>query len=226
LVLLRAQASPKRGEAQKEDELIRVRSLVLFVVAIVLVLSVITGFSTASGVAEVATSSSSEASASHTADRVTAPEHCSAKAGLRFYTLRLNYWRSKVGAVSRVTQESPGEASCPRYLAKVRRSKAHAARMAYERWSHEYEWQKWLPANWQALGACETGYGQRPGNWNHHNYRFVSAFGISRVEYDNDAAYFHAAPWSDSNPPTPRDQYAAARGHLARFGDGWGCPGP
>ncbi len=83
-----------------------------------------------------------------------------------------------------------------------------------------------MPANWQALGACETGYGRRPGNFNHANSSYVSAFGISRREYDADAAYFGTPPWNDRHPPTPRQQLAAARGHLARFGDGWGCPGP
>jgi hypothetical protein len=98
--------------------------------------------------------------------------------------------------------------------------------VATERWLQEYAWWLWMPANWQALGACETGYGRRPGNFRHANSLYVSAFGISRREYDADAAYYGAAPWSDSHPPTPRDQLAAARGHLARFGDGWGCPGP
>ena len=103
--------------------------------------------------------------------------------------------------------------------------KARAA-AALTRWNHHFAWWLWLPANWQDLGACETGYGQRPGNFAHANSKYVSAFGISRREYDADAAYFGAPPWNDTNPPTPRQQYAAARGHLARFGDGWTCAGP
>ncbi len=90
----------------------------------------------------------------------------------------------------------------------------------------QYRWQVWLPDNWARLGACETGYGRKPGNWHHHNSSYVSAFGISRREYDRDARYMGVAPWNDANPPTPWQQYRAAVGHYRRFGDGWGCPGP
>jgi len=114
---------------------------------------------------------------------------------------------------------------CPKYLARVFRAKAYTARKAYERWYvYQYHWWEWLPLNWQDLGACETGYGRRPGNFEHSNSRFTSAFGISWAEYDADAAYFGSPPWHVRH--TPRDQYNAARGHLARFGDGWTCPGP
>ena len=87
--------------------------------------------------------------------------------------------------------------------------------------ARQWDWQAWLPANWQAVARCETHY-----NWRHANGRFVSAFGISRREYDADAAYMGAPPWNDARPPTPWQQYQAALGHYRRFGDGWGCPGP
>ncbi|MES2360110.1 MAG: hypothetical protein V4529_17345 [Gemmatimonadota bacterium] len=101
-----------------------------------------------------------------------------------------------------------------------------ACRAVLKRRAYEWAWKEWLPDNWAKLGACETGYGQRPGNWFHHNALYVSAFGISRREYDADAAYFGAPPWNDTKPPSPYNQYLAAKGHYARFGDGWGCPGP
>jgi hypothetical protein len=100
------------------------------------------------------------------------------------------------------------------------------ARVPAHQQAWQYRWSVWLPENWQKLGACETGYGRRPGNWKHANSSYVSAFGISRREYDRDAAYMGAPPWNDANPPTPWHQYRAAVGHLRRFGDGWGCPGP
>jgi hypothetical protein len=87
-----------------------------------------------------------------------------------------------------------------------------------------HAWQLWLPRVWYNLGSCETGYGGEP-NWNHRNDDFVSAFGISRAEYDADAAYYNAPPWNDVKPPSPWHQYQAARGHYARWGgfSGWGC---
>jgi len=87
------------------------------------------------------------------------------------------------------------------------------------RTDYEFNWQSWLPPNWKAVASCETHF-----NWEHNNSSFVSAFGISWREYNADAAYMGAPPWNIRH--TPRDQYKAALGHYARFGDGWGCPGP
>lgn len=104
------------------------------------------------------------------------------------------------------------------------RAKAHEARVALAKWiAYQYDWRTWLPRNWYLVGSCESGYGGDP-NWEHSNSRFTSAFGISWQEYDADAAYMGAPPWNVRH--TPRDQYKAALGHYARFGDGWDCPGP
>jgi hypothetical protein len=104
------------------------------------------------------------------------------------------------------------------------RAKAHQARVELTAWvKYQYDWRSWLPRNWYLVGSCESGYGGDP-NWEHTNHRFTSAFGISWREYDADAAYMGAPPWHVRH--TPRDQYKAALGHYARFGDGWDCPGP
>lgn len=104
------------------------------------------------------------------------------------------------------------------------RDKALDARRALVAWiAYQYNWRSWLPRNWYLVGSCESGYGGDP-NWEHSNSRFTSAFGISWREYNADAAYMGAPPWNVRH--TPRDQYKAALGHYARFGDGWGCPGP
>lgn len=96
--------------------------------------------------------------------------------------------------------------------------------------SWQYKWWVWLPSNWQALGACETGYGKRPGNWKHANSRYVSAFGIQRGSfagaYDHDAKMAGMPPWNDAHPPTPWQQYRTALMHYRLYGDGWGCSGP
>jgi len=104
------------------------------------------------------------------------------------------------------------------------RAKAYRARLELRTWlRYQYDWRSWLPRNWYLVGSCESGYGGDP-NWEHTNSRFTSAFGISWREYDADAAYMGAPPWHVRH--TPRDQYKAALGHYARFGDGWDCPGP
>lgn len=149
-----------------------------------------------------------------------------ARRGLEWYKARY--------AAHRAIQRLPGPPSTVRYPCPVTsrraaewRSRAAAERVKAQKWVRfNYAWWEWLPANWQRLGACETGYGRRPGNWSHANSRFVSAFGISRSIYDRDAAHMGAPPWNDRNPPTPRQQYLAALGHYDLWGDGWSCPGP
>ncbi len=99
-------------------------------------------------------------------------------------------------------------------------------RLQHAAWvDYHYNWRSWLPANWKAVGTCETGYGGDP-NFKFANGSFVSAFGISRSIYDTDARMSGTPPWNDANPPTPRQQYLAAAAHYQHFGDGWGCPGP
>lgn len=107
---------------------------------------------------------------------------------------------------------------------------ARAGKTPASKQAWQYKWWVWMPANWQALGACETGYGKRPGNFNHHNSSYVSAFGIQRGAfngaYDSDARKVGMPPWNDAHPPTPWQQYQTALSHYRSFGDGWGCPGP
>lgn len=147
----------------------------------------------------------------------------------------LTYYRAAY-ARHRATQRLTGPVPFVRYgcEATIRRAsewrdRATMERLAAAAWVREhFHWWEWLPSNWQALGACETGYGRRPGNFAHANSSFVSAFGISRSIYNRDAAYHGGPPWSDdpARRPTPRQQYEAALGHYAMFGDGWTCPGP
>lgn len=101
-----------------------------------------------------------------------------------------------------------------------------AARAQWER-----SWWLWLPAKWQRVGACETGGGVRPGDWNHHNTGYVSAFGIQRGggrgHYDHDASDAGMPPWDDQDPPSPWQQFQTALQHYREFGgfSGWGCRG-
>ena len=123
--------------------------------------------------------------------------------------------------------------ACPRYLAKVFRAKAIAARHAFERWhAYHWDWRSWLPVVWQRLGACETGYGKRPGDWTWDSGQYVSAFGIYRPGYADDAHRIGQLSWDETirklhRLPTPREQFDAALSHYREHGgfDGWGCRG-
>jgi hypothetical protein len=139
----------------------------------------------------------------------------------------VRFYRGKVAThrhTLRVSDIPPVEqnADCPRLRERARywrdTARSHAGVVRYH-----YDWRTWLPDNWRQLGVCETGWGGDP-NFEHSNSRFTSAFGISWAEYNADAAYMGAPPWHVRH--TPRDQYKAALGHYARFGDGWTCPGP
>jgi hypothetical protein len=122
------------------------------------------------------------------------------------------------------------KAACPRYLAALWRRKAHAARRQYERWfEYHYHWQAWLPDRWQRIGACETGYGRRPGNWRHSNSSYEGAFGFAKSSWDafKGRADRKAGPYpSEAYFATPRQQYEVALAIWRVYGfSGWGCRG-
>ena len=123
------------------------------------------------------------------------------------------------------THLSPSGRSCPRYLARVLRGKAAARRRAYLRWhAYHFEWWKWLPDKFARVGACETGYGRRPGSWTWDSGTYVSAFGIYRPAYNQFSRWLGLPTWDDPGRRTPREQFIVARAIQARFGWGaWGC---
>lgn len=125
------------------------------------------------------------------------------------------------------------KAACPLYLGRVLRLKAYATRRRVEAWlEDQFHWEAWLPDVWQRLGACETGYGRRPGNFRWDSGRYVSAFGIYRPAYADDAHRIGHLSWDETiarlgRLPTPREQYDAALSHYHANGgfSGWGCRG-
>ena len=141
----------------------------------------------------------------------------SARRAVRYYQRRANEWRAKMGAGSSAPMiESPAGTPCPlvRRKAERWRAKAHAARLRYERWhEYHYAWWKWLPDKWQRIGACETGYGRRPGNWKWNSGTYQGAFGFYHGSWD---AFIHyadpkAGPYpSEAYLATPRQQYEVA----------------
>ena len=170
-------------------------------------------------------------------------ETCRARKALAFYRASYRGWRERMGAGGSTTaggsfqRPSDPRAACPRYLARVYRQKARNARKAYERWhAYHYDWRSWLPAKHQRVAACETGHqgGTGPGGsrWDWDSGTYVSAFGIYRPAYDDDAHRIGNLGWDETKRklgrfPTPREQMQAVDSHRAAHGgwSGWGCRG-
>lgn len=116
-----------------------------------------------------------------------------------------------------------------------RRSVDWRARAAEARWLSDawvqwhYDWPAWLPDKWQRIGACETGYGQRPGNWRHNSGAYQGAFGFAVSSWDGfvPSADPDAGPYPpNADEATPRQQYEVALAIYRRYGlSGWGCRG-
>lgn len=159
--------------------------------------------------------------------RVSAPVCPSVRKALRFYTARWRYWTQLRGAP--VLLRSPSStAGCPTYLMHIRKRKAFLAHREWNRWFHyQYVWSDWLPDKWQRIGACETGYGRRPGNWHHANSSYEGAFGFAKSSWDTfkHRADPKAGPYpEDAYMATPRQQYEVALAIWRVYGfSGWGC---
>lgn len=167
-----------------------------------------------------------------------APEKCpDARKAVRYYQRRYAEWRVKMGAGSQRPRASVQPVACPRYLAGVWKRKARGARIAYLRWHHyHFDWRSWMPAKHQRVAACETGHqgGTGPGGsrWDWDSGTYVSAFGIYRPAYDDDAHRVGNLGWDETKRklgrlPTPREQMQAVDSHRAAHGgwSGWGCRG-
>lgn len=192
-----------------------------------------------SGAAGVSAPSAHSRAQEVTALRVSAPENCpAARKAVRYYESRLRFWAHQMGAGTSLAEgRSEAKAACPHYLAHVLQRKAHAARIAYGRWhEYHYAWRKWMPAKHQRVAQCETGYqgGTGPGGsrWDWDSGTYVSAFGIYRQGYDDDAHRVGNLGWDETirrlgRYPTPREQMQAADSHRAAHGgwSGWGCRG-
>lgn len=162
-----------------------------------------------------------KADASPSASPTAAPEHCGdARRAIRYYVRVANGWRARMNmpAISRV--EKPRGCSRVRYLAKYWRGRARSARRW---WHHEYAWWEWMSDKFQRIGACETGYGKRPGNfrWNSGTYQGFAGFYFGTWD-----AYKPKGAPSEAYLATPRQQYETALNVYRAVGYGaWGCGG-
>ena len=112
--------------------------------------------------------------------------------------------------------------ACPKWLLHVLQRKARAARLEYRRWHrYHYAWWEWMPDKWQRIGACETGYGRRPGDFHWNSGPYQGAFGFAVSSWD---AFRLPGYPSEAYLATPRQQYEVALAIWRRYGfSGWGC---
>jgi hypothetical protein len=114
-------------------------------------------------------------------------------------------------------------------------NRAYASRKTTERYfqrkreihAFHYNWWEWLPAKWQRIARCETGYqgGDGPGEsrWDWNSGTFQGAFGFYYGTWDQ---YKPAGAPSEAYLATPRQQYQAALNVYAQHGYGaWGDGG-
>jgi hypothetical protein len=88
----------------------------------------------------------------------------------------------------------------------------------------QWKWQVWLPDKWARIGACETGYGRRPGDWTWNSGTYQGAFGFHHQSWDQ----FKPVSWwpREAYLASPWQQYRTALAIHARYGlSGWGCRG-
>jgi len=93
------------------------------------------------------------------------PDSCkSAQKAVRFYRAAYLGWRAKMGA-GPVEGSRPEAGSCPRYLSRVLRAKAHAARVAYQKWhrAHVLRYRA-LYEKWRCIHEHEGAWNSNTGN--------------------------------------------------------------
>jgi hypothetical protein len=87
--------------------------------------------------------------------------------------------------------------------------------------SWQWKWWVWLPDKWQRIGACETGYGKRPGRWDWNSGTYQGAFGFYHGSWD---AFRPPHYPSEAYLASPWQQYQVALRIWRRYGfSGWGC---
>jgi hypothetical protein len=149
----------------------------------------------------------------------------------------VRFWRDKT-AGHRNTLGVSGlppveqKASCKRLRERMvywRQTAAVTGRIVIEHHAYHYAWREWMPDKWQRVGACETGYGKRPGrfDWNSGTYQGFAGFHYGSWDSFVRRASVKAGPYpSEAYLATPRQQYEVALAIWRAYGfSGWGCRG-
>jgi hypothetical protein len=162
------------------------------------------------------------------------PKQChAARRAVVYYRGKTWQWQERrpwIGYADRKPTIRGRDCRFVRYALGEWRARARAARVNYDRWYRfHFDWKAWLPSKWQRIGACETGYGERPGNWTHNSGTYQGAFGFRYTSWDDfvPRAARAAGPYpSEAHFATPRQQYEVALAIYRRYGfSGWGCRG-
>lgn len=161
----------------------------------------------------------------------------SARKALAYYRKQRAYWLSMREVKAKPVSTQPKGCGLTRLKLQQEVRNVRAAKIAYRKWQHyHFNWQAWMPAKHQRVARCETGYqgGTGPGGsrWDWDSGTYVSAFGIYRPAYNDDAHRVGNLGWDETKRvlgrlPTPREQMQAVDSHRAAHGgwSGWGCRG-
>ena len=114
-----------------------------------------------------------------------------------------------------------------RWVLNLWTKRRNACTAVLSEWKRQWDWPAWLPDKWQRIGACETGYGKRPGNFRHSNSSYEGFAGFAKQSWDSFKyrADPKAGPYpEDAWQATPRQQYEVALAIWRAYGfSGWGC---
>ena len=153
------------------------------------------------------------------------PKCKSAEGGIVYYRSKVWKYQDKLGQGRNTTnypERKHGACAYKRYAARNWREVARRYKINYDRYLYQYAWWLWLPDKWQRIGACETGYGKKPGNWKWNSGTYQGAFGFAVSTWDQ---YKPSGAPSEAYLATPRQQYQTALNVVAGTGglSGWGC---
>jgi hypothetical protein len=147
----------------------------------------------------------------------------SAEKGIVYYRGKVWKYQDLVGDKRDPTYYPERKKNACAYKRSVARNWRGIARAYQKEYLYHWNWQSWLPDKWQRIGACETGYGKRPGAWNWNSGTYQGAFGFYYGTWDQ---YKPRGAPSEAYLATPRQQYQAALNVHADHGYGaWGCGG-
>lgn len=159
------------------------------------------------------------------------PPRCPAAVrAITFYRGKYREHRARMGLPGPVPRVWYTDCDVVKRRAAEWRDRAKEAAESFAAWHHDhYAWWDWMPRGWQNIGACETGYGKRPGrfDWNSGTYQGFAGF----YHGSWDAFVPHAdqrfGPYpSEAYLATPRQQLEVALAIYRRYGlSGWGCRG-
>jgi hypothetical protein len=151
------------------------------------------------------------------------PEHCpSAREAVSHYRdMTHDRQRLRGAALADRTPIVAGK-SCrwARHAADTWKARAHAARIALERWQYEYAWWLWLPAFDRAVAECETPTPDGTMNFRHHAGTYEGAWGWWHGTWLGDRP--KGAP-EHAYDATPRQQWEAFKRGWYVLHHYWGC---